>query len=89
MKGFILPGMIPNINAEQFEALVRQFYKEKAESNAYLQKRKRMTQYERARGAVEKMSKDIMLWNAQGGVAKRWDECHKEAETIAEKAERK
>lgn len=81
--------IIPNINHAQFEALVRQYYKEKAESDAHLQWKKTLPADVRGRMAVIDMAMQRQEWFARMGIEKRYEDCQRYMEDIARKAEKK
>lgn len=81
--------IIPNINNAQFEALVRQFYKEKARENSTLQRRSMMTSDERGRKAVIDMALQRKHWFEKLGVEKSFEDCQRHLEEIANRAEKK
>jgi hypothetical protein len=63
--------------------------KEKWESNAEVQRRRRMTQEERSRGAIEKVAKNLKEYADQkAGRDTSYDEARKKAEKIAYKQDR-
>lgn len=82
-------GLIPSVNNAEFSRYVREYYRQKKESDARLQRRRMMTQYERGRGALEQMTKNIIDWHMARGLSISWDMAHKYAEGIAHKAEYK
>ena len=59
------------------------------ESNAEYQRRKMMTSEERAKGAIERISKDIHEQNQKDGKNSTYTAALKKAQEIAEKAERR
>lgn len=67
----------------------RERLRERDKQDSHLQQRKRMTQEERSRGAVEVVANNIKQFNEQNGREVTYEQARKEAVNIANQVDRK